>query len=362
MRIACLSLLILAVPSSFSIAQAPSVPKIEVTADYLRKELPKFLIELEERFSQLSGKCAILETLDYDKVPEATKEKWKFASDSVIPTGEQTIGKFMVSFALTKEYQKSEITSDFDGVIDSVAGKERQKPPYKNAFCIGPRGCFTLLWKSKDSAVDVTSFSLTGEKEKPRIQTNFLYALHATYSIPLMKRLSSLLTDDHFSISEVGHVNLDGNDCIRAAFVFKQPYTRRVDKKAKTSDIEIRGNFVVDPSFSWALRSWEYSTPEISRSNAMRIQYSRTADGAFLPSEVISTNDNSRTRVCRFEELSVVPVDDKQFTLTYFGLPELDRPIGEITNNSMAIWLGTGAILTLGIATFLWFKSRQNRS
>ena len=128
MRFALTVFLSFSLGYSVSIAQTDTNSKIEITPQYLKKELPLALEKLEHRYTQMKGSCAIFDRLDYNQVPEKTKAKWKLTPDAVLPQGEQTIGKSKVSFAITNKFFKCEVTSDTQGVIDSVAGKERAKP------------------------------------------------------------------------------------------------------------------------------------------------------------------------------------------------------------------------------------------
>ena len=357
-------LLVLSLIASQSPA-APSgveVPGAGLTERSLRQVLPPALERWEKRLGELHGACTVVDRLDYRRVPEATKAKWKSASGAALPEGEQVTGKYQIAFDISGTFFRCEVVSDSEGVIESVAGKERSKPLYKNIYCSGPRGCFTLAWKSPNSDVEVASFSTTGDKEKSRFFTMLKSALDASYTLPLAKKLSALMSDDQFKISAISPEERDGRDCVRVQFRYEQPSRKADDPKKKATNIAVSGSFLVDPKWGWALRSWEYSTPEIGRSISTEIAYTEGVEGRIYPREVVSLSDNSRKRITTFRDLSDVPAEPVRYTLTYYGLPELDKPVGNLTNNTAAYWLGGIAVATLLAAISLWYKSRSERA
>ena len=322
----------------------------------LRRDFPVAIAIVEDRYKFSGVVFDYQDMTDWDLIPEAVKTKRK-APPGVTPLrGVLPIEKAEVEFVSAGKFQKCTVISTQGD--DLHAETEQQSHPYKRVFSIGPRGCFTLTWATISAHPELNEFTMSGGKSTSSLH-NYVSIIQSAYSLPF-GRFAALIDDKNFHLSKVDDINFDGRHCLRAEFDYRRdaPANTPPGKRPTTSVV---GSFVVDPELGWAVRSWEYSTPGSSRSIAARISYRKGDDGVITPSEITQTSDKARIRVCSIRQFKLSRVADSEFTLTSYGMPELDRPIGDLSHNSMPYWLAGAAALSIMISAVLWYRSLNPR-
>ena len=342
MRRASMFLAVMIATSSRAVPQTPPALPEEHSIQELRRVLPQALAKLEQSYANIRGTIVRVDKTNYNLIPESVRSSAKFPGAYKGKRGEHLVESSEVSFAATDKFRRCEVTS----VKHGDEGDDRdtgQKPAFKSVFCVGPRGSFALTWDAKDATPQLRSFTLDEGNPSQRYHNLVSSFLNSSFTLPF-KKLADLLNDDAFHVTETRRVDVDGRSCVRVGFNYRTTPDPKTAAK-KTASMLLVGSFTADPAIGWALRSWEYSTPGTTRSVAVEIDYQTQEDGTVYPSKVLYTSDKARKNLCTFQRIVPERTKDSDFTLTYYGLPELDRPIGDLSASSIPLWIGGISLL-----------------
>ncbi len=121
----------------------------------------------------------------------------------------------------------------------------------------------------------------------------------------------------------------------------------------------IPGWWLVSPEEDWVLREWEFL---VGRHEDVtwhgRVEYADSVDGIPLPISLSETHP-LETRQFSFDRVRPGPVPESEFTLTAFGLPELDQPGRSRSTMSPGLWFLALGCLFLAIAGVLGRRWRS---
>lgn len=113
---------------------------------------------------------------------------------------------------------------------------------------------------------------------------------------------------------------------------------------------------ILDPAQGWAVvNTRRRSSADPSSRVEAQLDYQHLENGIFFPT-TIEYRQNSMTIICRFNNLTVVPTPREQFTLAFYGLPDVSRP--DRTRN----WILKGLLLLAGalfLFVVLWRRLRR---
>lgn len=329
-----------------------------ITPTQLRQEMIRHLPVLERSFGAIQGKCSFQEEIDNEEL-RRLQQTGKTQENNTSAAGRQVIEIHKISFAIAGEHRKCDLVSSIntsEGKF-AVGQSNRSKTPERRVFCMGPRGSFSLRWMKLDDSPEIKEFAAANSSIGPGYEEYVGVPLRAPVSI-FTKRLVDLLHDPNFKFDRIEPVDIDGQNCMRVFFNWIRPPQEAKGKPARKL-APLIGSFVTDPGMGFALRSCEYHAQDKPRINfTANIEYQprNASEDQPLPKRVeIIFGANHRTMT--IEQLTRTTVPDSEFTLSAYGLPEIDRPVGDVNRNAMAYWLGGSAVALLGLAGWLRYRS-----
>ena len=340
-----------------------AIGQTHFTAEQLRKELPKALNKIGASYSNVRGTILRVDQTDYELIPEKAKAKQRQLPAEQQLHGIQLLERLEIKFAASGDYRKCE-TILLEMGASLRANKDAQaKSLYQRVDCIGPRGTFTLGWPTREASPELREFRLEGSSALSQYDAKVDSFLRAIYSLPF-KNLADLMTDDQFQISRVDSTVVEGHDCARVEFRYQSHLSVEKTKNPQKNSTgrSLLGSFVTDPTLGWALRSWEYSTPGTDSSQATEITYHPDPSGLPVPAEIVAISNKARRNQITFPQFAFGTTPDQEFTLTQYGMPELDRPIGDVASSSIPYWIAGLAVVLLGAAAYFWHQARQRPS
>ena len=352
-------LVVMAVGQASTRAQDDTVSGL--TPDRLRRELPAALRKIEQAYTNVRGIIIRSDETNFDALPAAAKVRQQQRPVDEQLHGMQLLERAEVRFAATTRYHKCEVVTLERGRAAQQNQDAVSKQLDQRVDCVGPRGAFALGWRTRNAAPELLDFSLEGGSASSRYGNLVQSWLKAAYTLPF-RSLADLLGDKTFQIVRVDRVVVDGRDCLHVEFRYEfvpsapAPRTRQIPPSTL-----LVGSFVVDPALGWALRSYEYATPGTDQSQSAAINYKGNEAGVALPVEVVMVGRKARRNQATFQEIAFGPTPEAEFTLAHYGMPELDRPIGDIGSSSAPRWIAGVSVVLLGAAAFFWSRSRPPR-
>lgn len=323
----------------------------------LRQEMIRQLPALERTLDHLQGKLLLQEVIDHDKVKDL-QQAGVLKDSKITGVGQQANQSWDVSFAISGENRKCDIRPSVGAGEVTIAQSGQSKEYQRRVFCMGPRGNFSLGWMTLDDKPEIKKFAAANTDLGPGYEEHAGVPLRAPISI-FRKRLVDLLGDPNFKIGRIEPTTIDGHECSRVSFEWTMlPQEARGKPARKLAPLI--GSFVTDPGLGYAIRTCEYHSqdkPGLSFTANIEYQTQVAAGEPPLPKRVeIIFGANHRTMT--IEQLTRTTVPESEFTLSAYGLPEMDRPIGEVNRNILAYWLGGAALALIGLAGWLRHRSR----
>ena len=143
------------------------------------------------------------------------------------------------------------------------------------------------------------------------------------------------MTQPGYRVISAERLVKDGRDLIEVEF--------EVGAKAPKDRIVI----VFDPQADWVIRSSEFRSGNASRLRIVTdVEYGPPRDDVPLPRRVISRDGSGSSSVCEFVDWSFEPTPAAEFTMPYYGLPDLVSKV-EKRRNKLPYWLAGGAVASL---------------
>lgn len=134
-------------------------------------------------------------------------------------------------------------------------------------------------------------------------------------------RLSSLLSEEGFSVRGVSQVG-ENKPWLKVEFERKADSTRPKTPQGA----ELQGWFVVSPEEAWVLRSFDIDRGSGTWHLWGSIEYAGAQGGVPLPKRVVQHSrvktGRARSSTWDFDEINLVDIPERNFTLSAFGFPE----------------------------------------
>lgn len=268
---------------------------------------------LQERFAQLRGTCRISrqssKNLDTIQIDEAT-----FHID-------HNISKVSIQRprAVGETGDRSEIV-----------------------YCIAPDYAFTIGRVPGEKSFEVLSLG-ADRSDFGRFTNNFGRYIFASFTILGHKSLFELMRSKGFEIVSASHVRPDHFE---------------IEYRIGSSTSKDRVKLVFDPTKGWVITRGVI-TPALSDDTSnITFQVDYQSEGPIpLPKRVKYHDVTGLDTVCDFTLISAEPTDVKEFTMSYYGLPEMTGP-GRSTNRTRISILVILAFLSAILGIFLRYRHK----
>lgn len=159
--------------------------------------------------------------------------------------------------------------------------------------------------------------------------------------LPLMR----LLNSDHFELGDV--VTLDSDPGL-----VKINFTYGISKPKR------KCTMVLDPDNHWAARTiTEQNENSKQIDYQAELEYGEKTNGFSLPKQLKLMNNGRLNAPIVFKDWKFVATPDKEFTLSYYGLPDL-KPPSHKNGWSKYVWISV--LLSLAFSILLYLLLRTN--
>ncbi len=300
--------------TSTCMAQATLSPRDRVLNEY-----PAALDRLEKYFTQLHAKGTAEEVqVDQDKSELKVVFHYQFDIDG---TSRRRVR-----------------TREFD---------TKTNRSYEFVTSVSPRYSFRLLRKEKGDAFRVTALGSGGDAE---VLDDMYYdfnqyplAPYCVFGTPIAK----FMAEPSFVLGKVSEVVQGDHKYLKLEY-------RTHPKKEYPA---VPGWLVVSPDQGWVLvEDVAFLGLHENIRRESHIEYGKTVDGIPLP-RVVSYDHPYYHRRMVFDRFEHGPVPEREFTLSAFGLPELDKPESSDHKGNPALWFFLISVAFLSVAAAFKYKS-----
>ena len=287
--------------------------------DRFTNEYPGAAKRLEERFAKVKGSARLWRVTPGDTRPQRAE---------------------LAQFAVDHSYEKVTIERSFPSTL-------KISPHLDLVYCVGKDSTFHL-----ERFPGAKNFSVQGTGETPRDRavygTIFGRFLYAPYGI-MTVQLTKLMASPTFHVMNAEPLTKDGKSLIKVNF------------EIGTLEPRDQVSAVFDPDAGWIIRSSEYhSNRSFGLHVKVDVEYGAPKDGFFLPNRV-TFRDNGETSICEFDAWSFEPTPENEFSMTFYGLPDLIAK-ANAKRIPLYYWLGGLAAVVLVFAVILgWLSSRRGK-
>jgi len=230
--------------------------------------------------------------------------------------------------------------------------KRNSALPSENVSCVNPKYSFRLEMVSDGAPLRIrdmgAGFDANIANDMNVVFNRYVFAPFCIFDTPIAK----IMSDPTFVVKNVSEVTERDKRCLKIEFSFHP------NKKYPV----VPGWWLVCPDEGWILLEYEVllgSHEDVSKHG--RIEYGPSVGGIPLPKVFSETHPYYR-RHFEFERIDQGPVPESEFTLTSFGLPELERPDGSRFTGGPAIWFFASSLLFLSIGVVLKFKGSRKEA
>jgi prepilin-type N-terminal cleavage/methylation domain-containing protein/prepilin-type processing-associated H-X9-DG protein len=289
----------------------------EAEIERFRREYPDAAARIQAEYAMLRGRCRLVE--------------------SGGPPGRKAPAIHDVEFNVDHGFSKA--------LIQPKSGPQESRAD--RVYCLKPTGGF---WLVKPPGAKVFSVRSLGDDPKLKISfdNRFGKFLIAPYGI-LNMRFVEYLSFSNFTLRSAEPVEVDGKRLLRV----------ECDSGAGAPETRARTTVVLDPEAGWLIHSAELRMDP--RKDHVAIGFTVTYQDATgpqapLPREIRFLDPTGITTTCAFESIERKPTPESEFTMTYFGLPDIATPRGGDWRLSTL-----GIMLIAGIACLagsLWLRRR----
>jgi hypothetical protein len=252
-----------------------------------------------------------------------------------------------------------------DGNVTRTRGDIETSKHVLRVLCYNRDYSFQLGREDANTKWSLTSLenSQDGRSNEGVTMTHSLSVyLGAPYSM-WVRTLSSLFSEEGFSVRAVSPISHRDKQMLKIEFD-RKPSTKAKAKANGRGDYQ--GWLVVSLDEAWVLYSYEYMD---KARNAWRgtVEYGEVRRGIPVPKRVVHTIEGAKEDGLRsqltydFDEISLVDVPDRDFTLAAFGFPEFSQTSGR-PGRSLGPWLLTLSVLAMAAAIILKVASSRIQS
>jgi hypothetical protein len=229
------------------------------------------------------------------------------------------------------------------------------------ANCYNRDYSFQLRKRDANDQFFATSIEHNDGRKTPADDTSMVSLLYtyleASHRIPVLS-MSGLLADEQFSVRAVSRV--DGG---------KTPWLKVEFETGANSKWfgALKGWFVVSPDEAWVLRSYDYARGGGKGMHQWgSVEYAGEQGGIPLPKRVSRHSrapggGREQSRTWDFDEISLVDVPDRDFTLAAFGFPEPAQSVARSAGSFAPMLFGIAGLSMAAAVAFKVASSRLHR-
>ncbi|CAN0454355.1 unnamed protein product, partial [Phaeothamnion confervicola] len=220
----------------------------------------------------------------------------------------------------------------------------------QSVFCVGPDVPFCLRRHRRDGPymIEAIGHEGTGSQNAGAsfgfVTGRFLNAPFVVQGVPVTR----MMADPNFSITSKEVGEYEGDPVVRVSYKYQH------SKNAQpTYDVNYpSGWFEVAPSKGWAVvrayRKGSFERADFPQET--KVEYAAPEGDRIVPISVVQSDGPGEKILTRFDRMTFADSDADEFTLPYFGLPNIDvRADDALGWSTSALLLGTG-IITMIVA------------
>jgi hypothetical protein len=345
--------------------------------DRVMRELPSALARVDALYSNVTASGTVTEERRRVRSSKGAAAKGGKAEQAAtaMPTAdlESAWSRKVVlqaSHGLRKVFQ----TLVFDKQYDEKTNSMRDSPetparPAKSAICIAGEYSFRLRWV-KDVPI-LTSYEAANDKgTTDSINYWHQLLLEAPCGIFAGRHMSQLMSLPSFSIRKVTRTPGPSGENLLVEFEYAPSdlgdhlVAKGVDpaKGARPRQCWIE----LSPSDAWAIRAFGFGRGPTAGSPGPRnnVVYGSHRNGVPVPVRIsLFEPGPQRTRTLEIESVDFAPIADREFTLSFYGLPELNASPRSARGNRLAVAAFVLALVTLcGSIALKYYASTRKKA
>ena len=338
-------------------------------------------MRLEALYSRVSVSGTLTEEIRSDRSAESPPARDDVArrppngqTAAVVRSTKSFKCTFKINNNLKKYHQALTVDRHFDESAQSLQDVKTSLDSSQSVTCAGRDYSFRLTWDKNIPILQ--SFGSTGDQYVKTILTrsidDILGSTCGAFGAGVF--MSQIMTFPSFSISRVTKITGQGGaDKLLIEFEWDPaddkhpaiPRKGRNDNAAKGKPRQAprkRGNWIeVSPNEGWVVQGNGLNRSRLWRGPRREIVYGEPRSGIPLPRRIsIFHPESFRTLVLDIESIDFGPISESEFTLSSYGLPELDGSPRPGRGNRLAYGMFIGAFVLLSIALALKYYARRS--
>jgi hypothetical protein len=188
-----------------------------------------------------------------------------------------------------------------------------------------------------------------------QLQRVILPALYAPFALE-GHRISQLLKDPRFVIGAVHERQEGANKLLEFDFTYKP--------KDRNDFIYQQGRVAVSPNENWILKHYQTTSKKYQIAFQVDVEYEPPKnEGEIRLVRQVRRRNPFSIVATSFSQLSHEQVPPSQFTLSAFGLPDINKPIAEHVPGQSARWYywaaGVALVVAVGLKVYLGYVSKR---
>jgi hypothetical protein len=280
-----------------------------------------------------------------------------------------TEGKPIPESFLGTIYQDVCVNGDRIVCTSHHVGKDDSGKSVDTTFVRGvnSRYFFELAKTAPDADTFILSnFQPVSDKARQKVFNGGASNARIAFAGSQFGRLSDIIKDPRFTISNIHGVRRDGKEVVQFEYGFT---AETPDKQAPPQHKEPwaeHGVVVVDPQHSWCILRTHFDNPNWTGDET--VEYGDAIDGFPIPRRCTHTSTHKKGMgngliICEFDKLVHRDIPESEFTLSAFGLPEMQVP-GEQKPQTLWRWLlGIGIALgVLAVLLRIYVKKKRQQT
>jgi len=253
-----------------------------------------------------------------------------------------------VESSITKFDQHRRFSFAFDNLCKKITLTTREGK--ETTACETPDTGFTATRTSASDQYVVTDLADAKSTRRPliRIFEQYLSAPFSVWGV----RLSQMMADESFKCTGISEEEVHGRKAVRIKYNYANP-----------KGVMGPGSVVLCPELGWAVLSFDYEflnnkDPRFGMHG--EIEYGEVRDTMPIPRTVkylVRSGDRTSSNEYEFTEIKHAPTPETEFASTYFGLPDLARPMARRSENYVSYWLLGLAVGAMAVSLLLKYAS-----
>jgi hypothetical protein len=322
-------------------------------------DLPAALARLEELYGRVSGTALLteysppLKAAPFDPVNPKASPYEPNAIPNVVTASER------ISFAICDGMEKSHYVRDIRREPSVSPTPHYADVPWgakwaKEAVaCKGRDAYFRIHWPTEGSTPVLVEHGKGPADPQPALE--LLRSPFTYFAEPLSRTMSS----GGFSIERVSKVESQAAQCLKIDY--RIDYARFLERigRPPTAGRWSRGWIVLAPGDGWVIHELVvYEEERPGRKWVRRVTYGEKEGGVPNPTCVENLAMNIRRTVLDIPAFKRGPTPSEDFTLAYFGLPDIDKPSSTAYHSRLGYWFTGGGLAAIALAVILKLRSK----